>query len=115
MELPKDSLREDFSERFEVNLGESAEGEKTLDRRTAITAEGAKQLMARGHFVLIEMGASVGSSFSDENYRASGYAIAQMLANVWSKAELLAKLKDPHDSEFGSLGPTLSALITYTL
>jgi alanine dehydrogenase len=73
---------------------------KTLEQRVAITPEGAKQLVVRGHSVLIETGAGVGSSFTDDDYRATGCAIVGTLAEVWTQAELLVKVKEPHDSEF---------------
>jgi alanine dehydrogenase len=73
---------------------------KTLEKRVAITPDGAKQLAARGHTVLIETGAGAGSSFSDEDYKSAGCTIVPTLADVWNKAELLVKVKEPDQSEF---------------
>jgi alanine dehydrogenase len=73
---------------------------KTLEKRVAITPDGAKQLVARGHTVLIETGAGAGSSFSDEDYKSAGCTIVATLADVWNKAELLVKVKEPDKSEF---------------
>ncbi len=80
---------------------------KTLEQRVALTPEGAKQLVGRGHSVLVETGAGVGSSFSDDDYKAVGCTIAPTLADVWTKAELLVKVKEPHDSEFEFFRPDL--------
>lgn len=73
---------------------------KTLEKRVAITPEGSKQLTARGHAVIVESGAGAGSSFSDDDYRAVGCSIAPSLADVWTKADLLVKVKEPDRSEF---------------
>lgn len=73
---------------------------KTLEQRVAITPAGAKTLISRGHSVLIESGAGVGSSFSDEDYRNAGCTVVMTLADVWKNAELLVKVKEPDPSEF---------------
>jgi alanine dehydrogenase len=80
---------------------------KTLEKRVAVTPEGAKQLIQRGHTVLIETGAGVGSSFSDQDYQAVGCSIAPTLAEVWGQAELLVKVKEPDASEFELFRPDL--------
>lgn len=73
---------------------------KTLEKRVAITPEGAKQLISHGHTVLIETGAGVGSSFPDEQYTQAGCQIASSLEQVWTTAELLVKVKEPDASEY---------------
>jgi alanine dehydrogenase len=73
---------------------------KTLEKRVAITPEGAKLLVKNGHAVLIETGAGLGSSFSDDDYKNAGCTIVPTLAEVWNKAELLVKVKEPDHSEF---------------
>jgi alanine dehydrogenase len=73
---------------------------KTLEKRIAITPEGAKLLVSHGHSVSIETGAGLGSSFSDEDYKSVGCSIAPTLADVWTNAELLVKVKEPDESEF---------------
>jgi alanine dehydrogenase len=80
---------------------------KTLEKRVALTPDGARQLVARGHKVTIETGAGVGSSFSDDDYRQAGCTIAQTLADVWTYAELLVKVKEPDQSEFEFFRPDL--------
>lgn len=73
---------------------------KTLEKRVAITPEGANQLVRGGHTVIIEAAAGEGSGFSDEDYRAAGCKIAKTLGDVWNNAELLVKVKEPDPSEF---------------
>jgi alanine dehydrogenase len=80
---------------------------KTLEKRVAVTPEGARQLVASGHTVLIESGAGAGSSFSDDDYKSAGCHIASTLAEVWTKAELLVKVKEPDQSEFQFFRPDL--------
>jgi len=74
---------------------------KTLEKRVALTPAGAKELIQAGHTVLIETGAGVGSSFQDSAYTSVGATIVKTLADVWTKAELLVKVKEPDESEFG--------------
>jgi alanine dehydrogenase len=66
----------------------------------AITPHGARELIQLGHSVLIETGAGVGSSFPDSAYREVGCEIVPTLGEVWGKAELLVKVKEPDESEF---------------
>ena len=73
---------------------------KTLEKRVALTPDGAKHLVSRGHTVLIETGAGVGSSFNDDDYINAGATIVGTLADVWNKAELLVKVKEPDISEY---------------
>jgi alanine dehydrogenase len=80
---------------------------KTLEKRVAITPDGARQLTTRGHQVLIETNAGAGSSFSDDDYKQAGCQIASTLADVWNQAELLVKVKEPDQSEFQFFRPDL--------
>ena len=73
---------------------------KTLEKRVALTPAGAKELTSRGHQVLIETGAGEGAHFTNEQYIESGSQIVESLAEVWNGADLLVKVKEPHDSEF---------------
>lgn len=73
---------------------------KTLEKRVALTPSGARELTQLGHTVLIETGAGIGSSFHDAAYQAAGCQIVPTLADVWNKAELLVKVKEPDKSEF---------------
>jgi alanine dehydrogenase len=84
---------------------------KTDEYRVALTPAGARELVQRGHEVLIETGAGEGSSFPDEAYRAVGARIATV-PEVWSEADLLLKVKEPLPSEYPLLREGL-VLFTY--
>ncbi|MCB0336792.1 MAG: alanine dehydrogenase [Bdellovibrionales bacterium] len=73
---------------------------KTLEQRVALTPTGAALLVKHGHTVLVEQSAGAGSFFPDELYVKSGATIAKSLEEVWSKAELLVKVKEPHEEEY---------------
>ena len=85
---------------------------KTLEKRVALTPDGAHQLVAAGHTVLIEAGAGAGSHFSDDAYQKAGCEIAADLASVWEKAQLVVKVKEPHEEEYQYFRPGL-ALFDY--
>ena len=80
---------------------------KTLEKRVAITPQGAAQLIQRGHTVLVETSAGDGSGFTDDDYRTAGCKIAKTLGDVWTNAELLVKVKEPDPSEFEFFRPGL--------
>lgn len=80
---------------------------KTLEKRIALTPDGARELTKRKHEVLIETGAGLGSHFSDEEYRLSGCKLVGTLKEVWSNAELVVKVKEPHESEYEYFRPGL--------
>jgi alanine dehydrogenase len=52
---------------------------KTLEKRVAITPDGALELVQHGHTVLIETGAGLGSHFPDQAYKDAGCTIAPTL------------------------------------
>jgi alanine dehydrogenase len=84
---------------------------KSDEYRVALTPAGARELVQRGHEVLIEQGAGVGSAFADSAYEAAGAQIAGV-DEVWSTAELLLKVKEPIESEYRQLREGL-VLFTY--
>ena len=67
---------------------------KPDEYRVALTPAGARELVQRGHDVLVEGGAGDGSSFPDDAYRAVG-ATLHSADEVWADAELLLKVKEP--------------------
>ncbi len=85
---------------------------KNNEYRVAITPSGVHDLVAHGHEVLIQSGAGVGSSITDEAYRAAGASIAPDAAATWAAAELLLKVKEPIASEYGYFREDL-LLFTY--
>ena len=76
---------------------------KTAEHRVALVPAGAESLVADSHTVLVEQGAGLGSGFSDDAYRAVGAEIAPWADAVWSKAELILKVKEPIELEWARL------------
>jgi alanine dehydrogenase len=84
---------------------------KPDEYRVALTPAGARELVRRGHDVLVETGSGEGSAFADAAYAAVGARLTP--ANqVWAESELLLKVKEPLPSEYGQLREGL-ILFTY--
>ena len=75
---------------------------KPDEYRVALTPAGAKELVDHGHEVVIESGAGLGSAFSDDRYTAVGARVAGV-DEVWERSELLLKVKEPIEPEYGRL------------
>jgi alanine dehydrogenase len=84
---------------------------KTDEYRVALTPAGARELVQRGHDVTVESGAGDGSSFPDAAYEAVGARIGSV-DDVWGDAELVLKVKEPIEPEYGRLREGL-VLFTY--
>ena len=85
---------------------------KNNEFRVAITPSGVHDLSANGHHVTVQAGAGLGSSISDDDYRAAGATIAATADEVWDGAELLLKVKEPIESEYAHFRDDL-VLFTY--
>jgi alanine dehydrogenase len=84
---------------------------KPDEYRVALTPAGARELRQRGHDVVVETGAGVGSQFPDRAYEAVGARIGSV-DEVWNESELLLKVKEPIAPEYGRLRDDLT-LFTY--
>lgn len=73
---------------------------KTAENRVALVPAGAEALVGDGHTVLVEQGAGLGSGFADDAYRAVGATIAGSVDEVWAKAEMILKVKEPIEPEW---------------
>jgi alanine dehydrogenase len=73
---------------------------KTAENRVALVPAGAEALAGDGHTVLVEQGAGLGSGFADDAYRAVGATIAGSVDEVWAKAEMILKVKEPIEPEW---------------
>jgi alanine dehydrogenase len=85
---------------------------KNHEYRVAITPAGVHELVGRGHDVVIERGAGVGSSISDEEFLSTGAKLLDTADEVWDRAELLLKVKEPVPEEYHRLRSGLT-LFTY--
>ena len=74
---------------------------KSNENRVALTPAGAIELIKRGHEVLIQTGAGVGSGFSDMEYQSSGARILPSIEDVYGQAEMIIKVKEPIEEEYG--------------
>lgn len=73
---------------------------KTNENRIALVPAGAEALVQRGNTVFIEAGAGEGSGFSDDEYRAVGAQILDTADEVWERAEMIMKVKEPIPVEY---------------
>lgn len=85
---------------------------KTAEYRVAITPTGVRELVDRGHTVLIERDAGEGSTIHDEEYEAQGAKIVPDTADIFGAAELILKVKEPQTSEIEMFRPG-QILFTY--
>ena len=84
---------------------------KDNEYRVSVTPGGAYQLIREGHQVLVERGAGAGSGFADDEYAEAGAELLSEAAEVWHKAEMIMKVKEPLPQEYGYLR---EGLILYT-
>lgn len=85
---------------------------KEEEHRVAITPDGVRELLHAGATVLLEHNAGADSSIPDEDYVRAGATIVDSAAEVWERADLICKVKEPLASEFEYFRPGL-ILFTY--
>lgn len=73
---------------------------KALEKRVAITPDGASKLVANGHTVLVETNAGNGADFTNEQYKEAGCKVVETLKEVWTESEMVVKVKEPHEEEY---------------
>src|SRR5581483_8680234 len=73
---------------------------KADEYRVAMIPVGVEELTRAGHAVLIQAGAGQGSGISDEEYQAQGAQIVATAAEVWQRADLVVKVKEPLPEEW---------------
>jgi len=72
---------------------------KNHEYRVGLTPESAGELVAHGHTVLIETHAGAGIGAMDEDYVAAGAAIVDTAAEIFAKADMIVKVKEPQAGE----------------
>jgi alanine dehydrogenase len=85
---------------------------KDQETRVALTPSGARSLVDQGHTVLVETQAGAHSAFQDVEYIGTGATIVSTAKEVWNRADLLLKVKEPIESEYENFRPGLM-LFTY--
>lgn len=73
---------------------------KNNENRIAISPAGVDTLVQAGHEVFIERNAGMGSGFIDEIFVAHGAKIAESAEEVWARADMVLKVKEPQVSEY---------------
>ena len=74
---------------------------KNNENRVAVTPAGVKELTAHGHKVYVQATAGAGSGFSDADYIAAGAEMLADIADVYARAEMIIKVKEPIEQEYG--------------
>jgi alanine dehydrogenase len=85
---------------------------KDHETRVGLVPSGVASLREAGHEVLIETLAGEGSTLSDEEYERAGATIIPDAGEVWQRADLVVKVKEPQPSEYRFFRPYLT-LFTY--
>ncbi|MDE3268826.1 MAG: alanine dehydrogenase [Pseudomonadota bacterium] len=76
---------------------------KDCEYRVAITPGGVQALKAHGHKVLIENNAGLGSGITNAEFSTAGAELVGSAAEVWQRADIVMKIKEPQVSEYGFL------------
>lgn len=85
---------------------------KLDEYRVAMLPVGVEELVHAGHTVLVETGAGLGSGLSDQAYAESGAEMVSRATDIFARAELIVKVKEPQPSEWPLLRPG-QVLFTY--
>ncbi len=73
---------------------------KTNENRIALVPAGSEALIRDGHTVLVEKGAGQGSAFPDQAYIDTGAEMVDTAEEVWERAEMIMKVKEPIEPEW---------------
>lgn len=73
---------------------------KISENRVGLTEAGVKQLVSEGHTVYVEKDAGLGSGISNEDYERSGAKLLATKKEVYAKAEMIVKVKEPLPDEY---------------
>jgi alanine dehydrogenase len=85
---------------------------KDNEYRVALPPNGVRELVRHGHQLLVESGAGIGSAFADDEYVKAGATICHSADEVWTRAEMVLKVKEPQPQEYSFLRDDL-ILFTY--
>ena len=78
---------------------------KKLEYRVGLTPATAQTYIQSGHQVLIQHDAGLGSGFSNQEYEQVGCQVLKTIEEVYAKAEMIIKVKEPLQEEFKLLRP----------
>ena len=72
---------------------------KLQEHRVVLTPDSVKTLTDKGHVVLVQTNGGFEAGFTDENYKNAGGKIISSAEEIFRKAELIVKVKEPQESE----------------
>jgi alanine dehydrogenase len=78
---------------------------KNNEFRVGMTPGGVREFVGHGHTVLVEKSAGDGSSFTDAEYTAAGAELVDTAAEVFARADMIVKVKEPQAAEIAMLRP----------
>lgn len=84
---------------------------KNNEFRVGLTPDNVRAYVAAGHHVYMEKGAGIGSGFSDNEYVDAGASLIDNAADVWHLVDMMVKVKEPLEEEYGLFR---DGLILYT-
>ena len=73
---------------------------KEQEQRVALLPSSTKELTKKGHSVLVEKDAGLGSGYSDQDYVKAGAEIVEEAKDVFARADMIVKVKEPLKAEF---------------
>ena len=73
---------------------------KNRENRVGVVPGGVAQLIAAGHKVIIQKGAGLGAGIPDEKFVAAGAQIVDTKEDIWGRAEMVMKVKEPVEPEY---------------
>jgi alanine dehydrogenase len=76
---------------------------KEQEQRVALLPSGTNQLTKLGHCVLVERNAGIGSGYPDQDYAKAGAEIVEQAKEVFARADMIVKVKEPLEAEFALL------------
>jgi alanine dehydrogenase len=76
---------------------------KPYEYRVGLTPDAVRELVSAGHEVLVETGAGAGIDASDEAYRAVGAEVVDTAAEIFARAQMIVKVKEPQAGEWVQL------------
>ena len=85
---------------------------KNHEYRVGLTPDSVQELVSAGHQVLVEQNAGAAIDFADEDFRRAGAVIAPSAAEVFARADMIVKIKEPQPDECQML-KTGQLLFTY--
>jgi alanine dehydrogenase len=76
---------------------------KEQEQRVALLPSAANQLIRHGHSVVVQRNAGIGSGYPDEDYVKAGAEIVDQAREVFARADMVVKVKEPLEAEFSLL------------